>query len=67
MLRDLPDAEQDEDARAMPLFAEAEPVSLTDGERAAVARSRAAAARGEFATDEEVEAVWAGFERATSS
>jgi predicted transcriptional regulator len=34
-------------------------VALSDDERAAVSRSKAAAARGEFATDEQVRAVWA--------
>jgi hypothetical protein len=34
-------------------------VALTDDERAAIARSKAAAVRGEFATDEQVRAVWA--------
>ncbi len=32
---------------------------LTPEERAAIERSKAAADRGEFATDEEVAAVWA--------
>jgi len=35
------------------------PVSLTPEERAAIEHSRAQAARGEFATDDEVRAVWA--------
>jgi hypothetical protein len=35
------------------------PVPLTPEEDAAVAASKAAAARGEFATDEQVRAVWA--------
>ncbi len=35
------------------------PVRLTRDEQAAVAASKAAAARGEFATDEQVRAVWA--------
>jgi len=35
------------------------PVPLSPGERAAIATSKAAAARGEFATDEQVRAVWA--------
>jgi len=34
------------------------PVALSPGERAAVVASKAAAARGEFATDEQVGAVW---------
>ena len=54
----LPDEEQDEIARAILLYFEPEPVRLSSEERAAVERSRAAAARGEFATDEEVEAIW---------
>jgi predicted transcriptional regulator len=39
--------------------AEDEPVALTAEERAAIAKSRAAAARGEFATDDDVRATWA--------
>jgi hypothetical protein len=35
------------------------PVPLTPEEQAAIAASKAAAARGEFATDEQVRAVWA--------
>jgi hypothetical protein len=35
------------------------PVPLTPEEQAAVTASKAAAARGEFATDEQVRAVWA--------
>lgn len=35
------------------------PVPLTADEAAAVAVSKAAAARGEFASDEDVRAVWA--------
>jgi hypothetical protein len=34
------------------------PVPLTSEEREAIARSKAAAMRGEFATDDEVRAVW---------
>ncbi len=34
-------------------------VVLSDEEKAAIANSKAAAARGEFATDEQVRAVWA--------
>ena len=34
------------------------PVPLTREEQAAIANSKAAAARGEFATDEQVRAVW---------
>ncbi len=35
------------------------PVPLTPDEHAAITASNAAAARGEFATDEQVRAVWA--------
>jgi hypothetical protein len=35
------------------------PVSLTPEEQAAITASKAAAARGEFATDEQVRTVWA--------
>jgi len=34
-------------------------VPLSPEERAAIARSKAAAARGEFATDEQVRSIWA--------
>lgn len=61
-VRQLPDNGQDEIARAMLALAgesaEGEPVPLTADEQAAIARSKAAAARGEFATDEQVRAVW---------
>jgi predicted transcriptional regulator len=53
---------QDEIARVVLRLAGADnepPVPLTGEEEAAVAASKAAAARGEFATDEEVRAVWA--------
>ena len=62
-VRRLPANSQDEIARAMLALAgteiDGEPVPLTDAERAAIALSKAAAARGEFATDEHVHAVWA--------
>ena len=35
------------------------PASLSPDERAAIAASKSAAARGEFATEEQVRAVWA--------
>ncbi|MBZ9739400.1 MULTISPECIES: hypothetical protein [unclassified Mesorhizobium] len=62
--RDLSPAMQDEIARAMLMLAaeEAEPVLLTPDERAAIAISRSAAARGEFATDDEVRAMWAKYD-----
>lgn len=59
--RKLSAAEQDDIARAILELAgsgDAEPVELTDEERQAIARSKEAAARGEFATDEQVRAVW---------
>ena len=37
---------------------DASPVPLSPEERIAIDRSKAAAARGEFATDDEVRAVW---------
>ena len=59
--RGLPPATQDEIARlVLSLAGEDEPlVALTDDERAAIALSRAAAARDEYATDEQVCAIWA--------
>jgi hypothetical protein len=62
VVRLLPQGDQDEIARVMmqlagPEFASTAP--LSPEEREAVARSREAAGRGEFATDEEVRAVWA--------
>jgi hypothetical protein len=60
-IRGLPPATQDEIARlVLRLAGDDEPeVVLTGDERAAIARSKAAAARGEFATDDQVRAVWA--------
>ena len=59
--RGLSPAAQDDIARLVLRLAAADaaPVSLTSEERAAIARSKAAAARGEFATEEQVRAVWA--------
>ncbi|MBI3758568.1 MAG: hypothetical protein HY269_02300 [Deltaproteobacteria bacterium] len=54
--------EQDQIARAILQLASRDdgpPVPLTAEERDAIAKSKAAAARGEFATDDEVRAVWA--------
>ena len=59
--RRLPPDEQDDIARAIIQLAgagDAPPVPLTPEERAAIDKSKAAAARGEFATEEEVRAVW---------
>jgi hypothetical protein len=59
--RALPPDTQDEIARLVLQLAgdEEPPIALTAGERAAIAASHAAATRGEFATDEQVRAVWA--------
>jgi hypothetical protein len=60
--RKLSPDEQDDIARAIIQLAgdsDAMPVPLTPGERAAIARSKAAATHGEFASDDEVRAVWA--------
>lgn len=54
--------EQDDIARAILQLAGAgsdQPVPFSPEEREAIARSKKAAARGEFATDEQVRAVWA--------
>jgi hypothetical protein len=54
---------QDDVARLMLTFAgEERPViQLTPEEDASLALSEAAAARGEFATDEQVRAIWAKY------
>lgn len=60
--RTLPADEQDSMARAVLRLIgrdDEAPVALSAEEQAAIARSRAAAARGEFASDEQVRAVWA--------
>ena len=56
--RGLPPERQDEIARLVLRLAGAKepPTALTAEERAAIVASRAAAARGEFATDDEVRA-----------
>ena len=59
----MPPDDQDEIARLIIELAGAESptaVSISDQEREAIARSKAAAGRGEFATEEEVRAVWPG-------
>lgn len=64
--RRLPPDEQDEIARAVLQLTKASdfpPVPLTPEERLAVAKSKAAAARDEFATDDEVRAIWAKHDR----
>ena len=53
--------DQDDIARAIMRLAGANhlaPVILSPEEREAIVRSKAAADRGEFATDEQVRAVW---------
>lgn len=62
VVRRLPSDDQDDIARAMMQLAGSDvaaPVALSPEEREAIARSRAAADRGEFATDEQVRTVWA--------
>ena len=60
-VRGLSPEMQDEIARMVLTYAgDDQPmVDLTPEEEAAVLRSREAAARGEFATDEQVRAIWA--------
>jgi hypothetical protein len=61
-VRNLSPDEQDDIARVVLRLAGADDellVPLTPDEQAAIATSKAAAARGEFATDEQVRAVWA--------
>ena len=61
-IRALPANAQDDIAHIILQLAGANdepPAVLMPDERSAVAVSKAAAARGEFATDEQVEAVWA--------
>ena len=59
--RGLPTETQDEIVRlVLQLAGEEEPqIALTAEERDALAVSKAAAARGEFATEDEVRRVWA--------
>lgn len=61
LARSLPADEQDDIARLVMQLAGRDDVaaSLSNDERSAIDRSKAAAARGEFATDEQVRAVWA--------
>jgi hypothetical protein len=61
-VRSLSPDEQDDIARAVLRLVGADagpPVALTADERASIAASKCAAARGEFASDEQVRAVWA--------
>ena len=60
--RDLPPELQDDIAPVVLQLAgrdDGPAVALSDDERAAIMRSKVAAARGDFASDTEVEAVWA--------
>jgi hypothetical protein len=60
--RNLPAAAQDDIARIVLQLAgaddDAPAVAIAPDERAAIAVSKAAAASGDFATDEQVRAVW---------
>lgn len=61
VVRDLPADAQDDIARIVLQLAgdsDAMIVPLSAEEHAAIARSKAAADRGEFATDEQVRSVW---------
>ena len=61
-MRVLSADEQDDIARVILQLAGREtpaPIELSQDERRAIDKSKAAAARGEFASDEQVRAVWA--------
>jgi hypothetical protein len=61
-VRNLSPDEQDSIARAVLRLTGADeepPVTLSPDERAAIAASKSAAARGEFASGEQVRATWA--------
>ncbi len=59
-IRSLPPHQQDELARMILSIADfdGEPALLSAAERQAIGRSKAAAARGEFASAEELRALW---------
>ena len=59
--RSMPADMQNDIARMILLFAGDEPqmAELAPEEEAAVLHSRAAAARGEFASDDQIRAIWA--------
>jgi hypothetical protein len=63
--RNLPPATQDAIARVVLRLTGGDdqeaPVRLSADELAAIAKSKDGAARGEFATDEQVRAVWAKY------
>ena len=62
-VRTMPSAAQDDIARVVLRLARDDdgtsPVTLSPEERAAIGTSKAAVASGEFATDADVQAVWA--------
>jgi len=58
-MRGLPPEEQDDIARLLLQLARDDTVALSPDERAAITRSKEAAARGEFASEEQVRATWA--------
>lgn len=60
VVRELSPATQDEIARLVLQIAgdDEREVALSEDERAAISLSKAAAARGDFATDEQGRAVW---------
>ncbi len=63
-VRILPPDAQDDIARIVLELAgqeRATPATLTADESASIAASKAAAARGDFATDEEVRSIWAKY------
>lgn len=62
--RALPADAQDDIARIVLQLAgsDSAPIALSTEERTAIKESKAAAAKGEFATDEQVRAVWAKHE-----
>ncbi|WP_322515549.1 hypothetical protein SR870_21620 [Rhodopseudomonas palustris] len=61
MARGLPTEAQDDIARVVLQLAgrEGAVIALSGEERAAIAQSKTAAARGEYATEEQVRAAWA--------
>jgi predicted transcriptional regulator len=61
----LPENVQDEAASMLLRFAgiAQPPIKLTSEEHADLAEAEAEAARGEFATDEEIHALWASYGR----
>ncbi|HEX3883576.1 MAG TPA: hypothetical protein VHW66_13025 [Stellaceae bacterium] len=64
-IRDLPEDAQDDIAQVLLRLAGADdgkPIPLTSDEEAAIRASQAEATRGDFATDDEVQGVWAKHE-----